>query len=131
MTEIAVVALIVARPGEGEKLRAVLEGIVEPTRSEPGALQYDLHRDLKEPARFVFVERWALGERGGIGCACGFRAHSRLSRGGHGLDRELGDPRVVEARLTAGRPNRPAGGRQCDVSGTSRIRMIVQSASPS
>lgn len=50
MTEIAVVALIVARPGEEEKLRAVLEGIVEPTRSEPAALQYDLHRDLKEPA---------------------------------------------------------------------------------
>ncbi|KVM47027.1 antibiotic biosynthesis monooxygenase [Burkholderia ubonensis] len=59
MTEIAVVALIVARPGEEEKLRAVLEGIVEPTRSEPGALQYDLHRDLKEPVRFVIVERWA------------------------------------------------------------------------
>lgn len=38
MTEIAVVALIVARPGEEEKLRAVLEGIVKPTRSEPGAL---------------------------------------------------------------------------------------------
>ncbi|WP_071759805.1 putative quinol monooxygenase [Burkholderia ubonensis] len=50
MTEIAVVALIVARPGKEEKLRAVLEGIVEPTRKEPGALQYDLHRDLKEPA---------------------------------------------------------------------------------
>ncbi|AJX17666.1 antibiotic biosynthesis monooxygenase family protein [Burkholderia ubonensis MSMB22] len=50
MMEIAVVALIVARPGEEEKLRAVLEGIVEPPRNEPGALQYDLHRDLKEPA---------------------------------------------------------------------------------
>ncbi|KWE49235.1 antibiotic biosynthesis monooxygenase [Burkholderia ubonensis] len=59
MTEIAVVALIVAKPGEEEKLRVALEGIVEPTRNEPGALQYDLHRDLKEPARFVFVERWA------------------------------------------------------------------------
>ncbi|MGU7779803.1 putative quinol monooxygenase [Burkholderia sp. PU8-34] len=58
MTEIAVVALIVAKPGAEEKLRTVLEGIVKPTRNEPGALQYDLHRDLKEPARFVFVERW-------------------------------------------------------------------------
>lgn len=129
MTEIAVVALIVARPGEEEKLRAVLEGIVEPTRSEPAALQYDLHRDLKEPAGSCSS---SVGRaRRGIGCACGFRAHSRLSRGGRGLDRELGAPRIVEARLTAGRPNRPAGGRQCDVSGTSRIRMIVQSASPS
>ncbi|MGK8202409.1 putative quinol monooxygenase [Burkholderia cenocepacia] len=58
MSEIAVVALIVAKPGAEEKLRGVLEGIVEPTRKEAGALQYDLHRDLKEPARFVFVERW-------------------------------------------------------------------------
>lgn len=58
MSEIAVVALIVAKPGAEDALRSVLEGIVEPTRGEPGALQYDLHRDLKEPARFVFVERW-------------------------------------------------------------------------
>lgn len=48
--------------GAEEKLRAVLEGIVEPTRNEAGALQYDLHRDLKEPARFVFVERWESEE---------------------------------------------------------------------
>ncbi|PRG45928.1 putative quinol monooxygenase [Burkholderia multivorans] len=45
-----------------EKLRAVLERIVEPTRNEVGALQYDLHRDLKEPARFVFIERWESEE---------------------------------------------------------------------
>jgi quinol monooxygenase YgiN len=62
MAEIAVVALIVAKPGAEEKLRVQLEGIVEPTRNEAGALQYDLHRDLKEPARFVFVERWASEE---------------------------------------------------------------------
>ncbi|MBC8844496.1 antibiotic biosynthesis monooxygenase, partial [Escherichia coli] len=34
MAEIAVVALIVAKPGAEEKLRAALEGIVEPTRNE-------------------------------------------------------------------------------------------------
>jgi len=62
MAEIAVVALIVAKPGAEDKLRTVLEGIVEPTRNEAGALQYDLHRDLKEPARFVFVERWESEE---------------------------------------------------------------------
>ncbi|UVE65736.1 antibiotic biosynthesis monooxygenase [Burkholderia pyrrocinia] len=62
MAEIAVVALIVAKPGAEDKLRTVLEGIVEPTRNEAGALQYDLHRDLREPARFVFVERWRSEE---------------------------------------------------------------------
>lgn len=58
MAEIAVVALVVATAGTADKLRAMLEGIVETTRNEPGALQYNLHRDLKESARFEFVERW-------------------------------------------------------------------------
>ncbi len=62
MAEVAVVAISVARPGEEEKLREALEGIVGPTRKEPGALQYDLHRDLSEPRRFVFFERWESEE---------------------------------------------------------------------
>lgn len=59
MSEIAVVATFVAKPGQEEKLKEALQGLVGPTLKEPGALQYDLHRDLKEPRRFVFVERWA------------------------------------------------------------------------
>lgn len=62
MAEIAVVAISVAKPGFEEKLREALEGIVGPTRKEHGALQYDLHRDLREPRRFVFVERWESEE---------------------------------------------------------------------
>jgi quinol monooxygenase YgiN len=58
MSEIAVVAISVAKPGCEEKLREALERIVGPSREERGALQYDLHRDLQEPRRFVFVERW-------------------------------------------------------------------------
>jgi quinol monooxygenase YgiN len=59
MSEIAVVALFVAKPGLEHKLEETLQGILEPTRKEAGALQYDLHRDADEPRRFVFVERWA------------------------------------------------------------------------
>ncbi|SAL28366.1 antibiotic biosynthesis monooxygenase [Caballeronia sordidicola] len=59
MTEIAVVATFVAKPGNEEKLKELLQGIVAPTLAEPGAIQYDLHRDIKEPRRFVFFERWA------------------------------------------------------------------------
>lgn len=59
MSEVAVVALIVAKPGAEAILLEQLEGIVGPTRSEEGALQYDLHRDLQEPRRFIFIERWA------------------------------------------------------------------------
>ena len=58
MAEIAVVAISVAKPGYEAQLRTALEAIVAPTRSEAGALQYDLHQDLHEPRRFVFVERW-------------------------------------------------------------------------
>jgi quinol monooxygenase YgiN len=58
MSEIAVVAISVAKPGYEEQLREALEGIVGPTRNEQGALQYDLHRDVQEPRRFVFIERW-------------------------------------------------------------------------
>jgi quinol monooxygenase YgiN len=62
MTEIAVVAISVAKPGYEEQLREAAEGIVGPTREEQGALQYDLHRDVQEPRRFVFVERWESQE---------------------------------------------------------------------
>lgn len=62
MSEIAVVAISVAKPGYEEQLREVLEGLVGPTRKEQGALQYDLHRDLDEPRRFVFFERWESRE---------------------------------------------------------------------
>ncbi|MEQ5838113.1 antibiotic biosynthesis monooxygenase [Paraburkholderia acidicola] len=62
MSEIAVVAISIAKPGDEEKLREAVEGIVEPTRNERGALQYDLHRDVKEPRRFVFFERWESEE---------------------------------------------------------------------
>ncbi|MDR5756781.1 MULTISPECIES: putative quinol monooxygenase [unclassified Caballeronia] len=58
MSEVAVVAIFVAKPGKEEELKQVLEANVEPTRKERGALQYDLHRDNEEPRRFIFVERW-------------------------------------------------------------------------
>jgi quinol monooxygenase YgiN len=58
MSEIAVVATFVAKSGNEEKLKELLQGIVAPTLAEPGAIQYDLHRDIKEPRRFVFFERW-------------------------------------------------------------------------
>ncbi|MGH8782305.1 putative quinol monooxygenase [Paraburkholderia sp.] len=62
MAEVAVVAISVAKPGDEEKLREAVEGIVEPTLKEHGALQYDLHRDVREPRRFVFFERWESEE---------------------------------------------------------------------
>ncbi|WP_186140154.1 putative quinol monooxygenase [Burkholderia gladioli] len=58
MSEIAVVATIIAKPGMEDKLLEQVGTIVGPTRLEAGALQYDLHRDRDDPRRFVFFERW-------------------------------------------------------------------------
>ncbi|WP_250472121.1 putative quinol monooxygenase [Caballeronia sp. GAFFF1] len=80
MSEVAVVAIFIAKPGKEEELRQVLEANVEPTRQERGALQYDLHRDIKEPRRFIFVERWeseaALADHGQTPHIQAFRAKS-------------------------------------------------------
>jgi quinol monooxygenase YgiN len=62
MSDIPGVAIFVAKPGAEAKLEVLLKGLVEPTRQEPGCLQYDLHVDIKEPRRFVFIERWANQE---------------------------------------------------------------------
>lgn len=58
MPEHIVVAAITARPGCEDRLEAVLAGLVEPSRAEPGCLRYDLHRDVNAPATFVFLEAW-------------------------------------------------------------------------
>jgi len=62
MAEVSVVAVSIAKPGDEARLRRALVALVEPTRREPGVLQYELHQDLAEPRRFVFVERWESEE---------------------------------------------------------------------
>jgi quinol monooxygenase YgiN len=62
MSDIPGVAIFVAKPGKEAELETLLQGLVEPTRQEPGCLQYDLHQDIREPGRFVFIERWASPE---------------------------------------------------------------------
>lgn len=58
MSEITVVAKIVARPDSVERLKAELFKLVVPTRLEKGCLKYDLHQDNQEPALFIFYEIW-------------------------------------------------------------------------
>ena len=54
-----VVARIIARPGKVKELRAVLHGLVEPTRKEPGCVTYELLQNKAEPTDFTFVEEWS------------------------------------------------------------------------
>lgn len=55
---VRVVARVVARPGKVEELRALLRGLVEPTRREPGCVTYELLQNKTDPTDFTFVEEW-------------------------------------------------------------------------
>ena len=58
MREVSAIALTIAKVGYEDKVREALEALIEPTRKERGVIQYEMYRDLKEPRRFVFIERW-------------------------------------------------------------------------
>jgi quinol monooxygenase YgiN len=56
---VRVVARVVARPGKVEELRALLRGLIEPTRREPGCVTYELLQNITDPTDFTFVEEWS------------------------------------------------------------------------
>ena len=58
MKTLTVIAIFHARPGKEAELRAVLTGLLAPTRKEAGCLNYDLHASPGEPALFLFHENW-------------------------------------------------------------------------
>jgi quinol monooxygenase YgiN len=55
-SHIKVLAILIARPGKAEALRHLLDGMMAPSRSEPGNMRYDLWTDQAEPDRFVLDE---------------------------------------------------------------------------
>lgn len=58
MSEVSAIAISVAKRGYEEQLAEELEGLLAPTRKERGMLQYEMYRDVNEPRRFIFIERW-------------------------------------------------------------------------
>lgn len=60
---VIVTGSIVARPGTLDELLAISLHHVRRSRSEPGCISHDVHRDLENPSRLVFVERWTDRER--------------------------------------------------------------------
>jgi quinol monooxygenase YgiN len=58
MSQVAVVSISTAKPGQEAKLEAALRALVEPSRRDAGCITYDLHRDIKDPSTFVFFEIW-------------------------------------------------------------------------
>ena len=55
---LTIVAIFQANDGHEDELAAALQNLVAPTLAESGCLNYDLHRDLEVPGRFLFYENW-------------------------------------------------------------------------
>jgi quinol monooxygenase YgiN len=51
---LTVVAVMRAKAGREEDLRAALEELIEPTRKEDGYHTYALHRGAEDPSLFIF-----------------------------------------------------------------------------
>ncbi|WP_392544619.1 putative quinol monooxygenase [Oryzobacter telluris] len=58
MSDLPVVAVIVAKPGSEDTVRSALQGLVEPTLAESGCRAYSLHESVAEPGTFVTIESW-------------------------------------------------------------------------
>ena len=59
ITSLRVVARIVAKPDKVNEVRAILLGLVAPTRAEEGCLVYELLQNRTDPTDFTFVEEWS------------------------------------------------------------------------
>lgn len=59
---VKIVAILTAKPGKADALKALIDGMVAPSRSEPGNLRYDVWREKAEPNRIVLDELYASDE---------------------------------------------------------------------
>jgi quinol monooxygenase YgiN len=55
---INVVARFKAMEGMDRKLKELLLTLIEPSRSDEGCIDYELHQAIDEPALFIFYETW-------------------------------------------------------------------------
>lgn len=58
-TTVKVIAVVTARPGKADELKALLLGMIAPSRAEPGNLRYDLWQDQAQPGNFLFDELYS------------------------------------------------------------------------
>jgi len=58
-TGLRVVARITAKADTVDEVRAILLGLVAPTRAEEGCVVYELLQNRDDPTDFTFVEEWA------------------------------------------------------------------------
>lgn len=58
MSELTLIATVVAKSASVDAVKQELTSLVEPSRREPGCLDSRLHQSQSDPAIFVFYERW-------------------------------------------------------------------------
>lgn len=58
MSEIRIVATIIAKNQDIEFVKAAAKAIVEPSNRDEGCIQYELHQDNNNLNTFVFFEIW-------------------------------------------------------------------------
>ncbi|AIJ06589.1 MULTISPECIES: putative quinol monooxygenase [Edwardsiella] len=58
MSEVRIVATLVASAGQQEAVRHAALQLVEPSRAEAGNVRYDLHQEEGQAATLVFFEIW-------------------------------------------------------------------------
>ena len=47
------------RPDRSDAFEALFRAYVEPSRAEPGCIEYHMLRDQQDPSLFIFYEVWA------------------------------------------------------------------------
>jgi len=61
-TQVTVVAQVVAKEGKESELKEMLLSLIEPSRSDEGCINYDLHQSTNDTTMFMFHENWASEE---------------------------------------------------------------------
>src|SRR5579862_6305325 len=56
--QLTVIAFIRAKHGAEQELGRRLKALVEPSRAEPGCINYDAHCDRDDPRMWVMYENW-------------------------------------------------------------------------
>lgn len=56
--KVTVLAILKAKEGMEEAVKQQVLSLVEPTRSEPSCISYDVHQGIDDKSLFVFYENW-------------------------------------------------------------------------
>ncbi|QNK01356.1 putative quinol monooxygenase [Dyella telluris] len=102
------IAVLTAKAGCEDELKALLHGMVQPSRAEPGNLQYELWRDAEHPGRYVLEESYRDSDAV-IEHRASDHYKAYLSRIGGMADRSvivLAPEDVVNNQVQSGRPGR-------------------------